>query len=684
MKIRKVMHILTTVLAFVMLLTACAGTVEKPTGESKTSNEEQTPAGPQSLVPKEKIEGSSLYVKKVEDLPDDFILGMDISSVLSEEKSGVKYYDFEGKERDLFEILAENGVTHIRVRIWNDPFTAEGKGYGGGNCDIEAAVTIGRRAAAVGMKTIADFHYSDFWADPAKQMVPKAWKNMDIAAKAQAVYEYTADCLKKLKNAGADVAMVQIGNETNGSICGEKTWFNMADIFAAGSKAVRETLPDALVAVHFANPEKVTNYADYASKLKYYDIDYDVFASSYYPFWHGTLDNLGQVLTNVADTYGKKTMVMETSYAFTDKDTDFSGNTISGSSGITKDYPFTVQGQANCFRNVVDTVVHKAKNGIGVVYWEGAWITVGNTSWEENSRKWEEFGSGWASSYASEYDPQDAGKYYGGSAVDNQAFFDEHGKALESLRVFNLVRYGNEVPARVDAIEDTNLVFDLNGEIILPSKVNAVMTDDSKQEVDVVWNVTEDDVRKMKESGAAKYSYTGAADGREAVLNVSMVEFNFLENYSFETGDLTGWVLTDLKKANELYVEDKATDSLTGNRHMHFWSSGTDSVEFTLEQTPADLPAGSYKFTISIMGGDGGETEIYAYAKIGGEIVKTAPLEITYYNEWHTATIGSIAVGADDVLTVGIYVKCAGAGNGAWGKIDDALLNSEAATPENG
>ena len=209
----------------------------------------------------------------------------------------------------------------------------------------------------------------------------------------------------------------------------------------AGSRAVREVCPQALVAVHFANPENAATTPTMPSKLDYYQVDYDVFASSYYPYWHGTLDNLSAVLTDISRTYGKKVMVMETSYAYTGEDTDFSGNTIGDGSSVTKPYPFTVQGQANAVRSVIDTVA-QIPGGIGVCYWEGAWISVGTESWEENSALWEQYGSGWASSYAAAYDPDDAGKYYGGCAVDNQAFFDPQGHPLESLRVFRLVRAG--------------------------------------------------------------------------------------------------------------------------------------------------------------------------------------------------------------------------------------------------
>ena len=622
----------------------------------------------------------SLYVKKVENLPEDFIFGMDISSVLAEEASGVKYYDFDGNEADLFTVLAENGINYIRVRVWNDPFDAEGHGFGGGNCDINTAVEIGKRATAAGQKLLVDFHYSDFWADPGKQMVPRAWQNMDIDEKKQAVYDYTLSCMQKLKDAGVDVGMVQTGNETNGALCGEKIWMNIAYLMDAGARAVREVYPEALIALHFANPENTDSYRTYAKKMEYYEknglIHYDVFATSYYPYWHGTLENLSAILTEISETYGKKVMVMETSYAYTGADTDFSGNTIGDGGGITKDYPFTVQGQANHLRNLTDTVVNGTPAGIGVVYWEGAWITVGTNSWEENHEKWETYGSGWASSYASVYDPADAGKYYGGSAVDNQALFDASGHPLESLKVFRLMREGQEVPAVPDALEEATVICDLAQPLVLPETVNAVMTDNSRQAVPVTWHLTEEEDARVHASGPAQYTVTGEAGSMEARCFVSMVEYNYMQDYSFEEGN-PAWVITDLKKADQLYIEDKKNDSLTGSKHMHFWSAAQNSVEFTLEQTLTDLPEGRFRFSISLMGGDCGDTDIYAYVKVDGqEVARSEQAPITGYNDWHAATVPAFDHPAGSAVTVGLYVKCQGAGNGAWGKIDDALLNA--------
>lgn len=662
---------LVLVLALVMIACVlCACNESKPKSETD----------PFDITQKEGVTSNSLYVKKVDNLADDFVMGMDASSVISLENSGVKYYDYNGEETDVFKILADNGVNTIRVRVWNNPYDEDGNGYGGGNCDIETAVAIGKRANQYGMNLMIDFHYSDFWADPSKQMVPLAWKGMEIEEKCEALYEFTKSSLERLKEEKIRVSMVQVGNETNGKMCGEKIWFNIALLMQQGCAAIREVYPNALIVLHFANPEKVTNYADYAKKLDYYQIDYDVFASSYYPYWHGTLENLSTVLSNVAETYGKKVMVAETSYAFTDEDTDFYGNTIGAGAGVTKNYPFSVQGQANSVRDVINCMAN-TKNGIGVIYWEGTWISVGGESFEENSALWEQYGSGWASSYSAKYDPSDAGKYYGGCAVDNQAFFDKDGNVLESLKVFALAHTGNVVDNKVDALEDVSIICDLNETLVLPTTVNAIMLDDSKQAIEVTWNITDAKINEMYAGGVQKYDIEGAAGGMTCHCYVSMVEKNFITNYSFEddankTKVPTGWSVTDNKSANELWVEDKVTDSLTGNCHFHFWAEGTDAIDFDLEQTVTGLSSGKYKYSISIMGGDCGETNVYAYVKINGTVVGTEEMEITSYGNWDTVTINNIEYNANDTIVVGIHVECKGSGNGAWGKIDDALLNS--------
>ncbi len=415
-------------------------------------------AGSSGLHENESIKlADDINVEKIEFQNPDFIRGMDVSSVISLENSGVRFKNKNGTTEDLLKILADNGVNYIRVRVWNDPYDSGENGYGGGNSDVQKAAAIGARAAQYGMKLLVDFHYSDFWADPGKQKAPKAWANLSTAQKAVKVGEFTLNSLNEIKNAGANIGMVQIGNETNNGIAGTSSWSDMAVIFNAGSSAVRQFDPNVLVALHFTNPERTDTVKWFADNLNTLNVDYDVFAVSYYPYWHGSLENLTSVLNYVSGTYNKFTMVAETSYAYTLDDFDGHGNTVNyrnNNTGTDLLWSFTPQGQADEVRSVMNAVnnVGNAK-GIGVFYWEGAWITVGDISglsgsaWTDryNSNKalWESFGSGWASSYAAEYDPDDAGEWYGGSAVDNQAFFDSQGIALPSLKVFKNVLTGS-------------------------------------------------------------------------------------------------------------------------------------------------------------------------------------------------------------------------------------------------
>lgn len=125
----------------------------------------------------------SLYIKPIDSLRADMIKGVDMSSLVSLEKSGVKFYNDEGLAQDPIQTLAEKGVNYLRIRLWNNPYNQIGQGYGGGNNDLATAIELGQRATANGMKVLIDFHYSDFWADPAKQQAPKAWQSFSLNQK---------------------------------------------------------------------------------------------------------------------------------------------------------------------------------------------------------------------------------------------------------------------------------------------------------------------------------------------------------------------------------------------------------------------------------------------------------------------------------------------------------------------
>lgn len=636
-----------------LLLAALIPTLSACTGQGKT------------------LKSDTLYVEKIDNLSEDFIMGCDVSTVISLENSGVKYYDYDGKEADLFSVLKESGVNYVRVRVWNDPKDENGNGYGGGNCDIATACEIGRRAAEAGLKLLVDFHYSDFWADPSKQQAPKAWEGMEIEEKSEAVYEYTKSCLKQLNEAGADIGMVQVGNETNGKMCGEKIWMNIYYLMDAGSRAIREMNPDALVAVHFTNPETVDRIQNYASKLKYYELDYDVFALSYYPYWHGSLENLTSVMSEISETYGKKVMVAETSYAYTLEDGDGQGNTIGDVVNYEKHYPISVQGQSREIADVIQAVANVGESGIGVFYWEPAWIPVPGESWEERNPLWEQYGSGWASSYSASYDPDDAGLYYGGCAWENQALFDFDGKPLESLKTFGLVRTGNFVEPVPDAIRDTEMIIRLGEKITLPETVSAIYTDGSEKDIAVEWESA--DLDAMTNGKPSAYTINGTADGMATVCRISMVEANYCDNYSFEDADRSMWIIENVNDiTTQIDYQQKAMDAVTGEYSLHFW--GEKGTCFNASQKITGLAAGKYSLAASIQGGFSGSDDsqnIYVYCIVNGTEY-TASGEITGWVVWSNPKIPEIDIPENADVTIGIHVE---AGEQSWGTIDDILLN---------
>lgn len=376
-----------------------------------------------------------------------FWLGADVSTMISQENSGVTYYDFDGNEADMLSVLKSAGINAIRVRVWNDPYNAEGDCYGAGVCDIDTAVEIGKRAMALDMDVTVDFHYSDFWADPGKQKAPKAWQGMSLEEKTEALYDYTIESLTKLGEAGVKVAMVQVGNETNGAFCGETDWTSICQLLKAGCDAVHDYDESIKRAVHFANPEKKMHLS-FADKLDKNGVEYEIFATSYYSFWHGTLENLVDQLTQVIDKYSKDVIIAETAWAYTYEDGDGQGNVVyeGGKWLDVSAYPISVEGQKQAIKDVLATARSIGDSCLGVFYWEPAWIPVNNltgltgdeydAALAENQYAWEHWGAGWATEAAEEYDSSSIDSW-GGSAWDCLALFDFDGHPLDSLNAFS-------------------------------------------------------------------------------------------------------------------------------------------------------------------------------------------------------------------------------------------------------
>ena len=614
-------------------------------------------------------EESTIFVEPVDGISDDFYRGMDASAVLALENSGVKYYNFDGKEQDVFMTLAQAGVNYIRLRVWNDPYDENGNGYGGGNNDVATAIALGQRATKYGMKVCIDFHYSDFWADPKKQFVPKAWEGMDIEEKSDALYNFTLESLTQLLDAGVDVGMVQIGNEINNGMSGETDVANVRKLLTAGSKAVREAAANSgkeiLVAVHYTNIDDMKKLDTLLTGLQVKEIDYDIVGLSFYPYWHGTIEDLKNAIIHIRDTYGKKVYVAENAYCYTAEDGDGSANSVEGTDDLAEGYSASVQGQANEVRDVCAAASEAGAEG--VFYWEGTWIPVGPAD-ADNSDLWEKYGSGWASSYASGYDPKDAGQYYGGCSWDNQAMFDFTGHPLASLNVFKYLKYGATAPLAVDSIPAVTVACNIGTDPELPDTVSVIYNDRSEAQVPVIWNT--DDVAAIDTENGGNFTVSGTLeDGTEVTAAVTVDRINYVQNPSFEDADTSMWTVNYSGETDPTDYQVKAADAHSGEVAFHFWSGSAD-MDFSIEQSFTDLEPGTYELSAFSQGGDlSDDASMELYAMVDGKEL-TAPFKLTTYADWQNPAIPEIKV-TDGSLTIGVRYKC---NVNSWGTLDDVTL----------
>ena len=545
------------------------------------------------------LKDQKVTIKKVKGMSESSIRGMDISSYLALKKAGVKYYDYEGNETPLLKVLHDNGINYIRIRIWNDPFNADRETYGGGGNDVSTGVEIAKEAAQYDMKVLLDFHYSDFWAEPAVQLVPKAWKKdvNNTEKMCSDVYDFTKESIQKFKDAGANIGMVQVGNEITNGLLGiysnrdkgesfnviwgdKKKSTEVNKYLKAGIKAVREYTPQALVALHLETPN-VWKYKTIMNTWKRDNVDYDVLGSSYYPFWSiaakaNTPKTLKDVQT-LAASYGKMFAVFETSWVNSLNDGDGTPNSI-GDSTSTGAYEVGPQGQVNELTDLYDTVLSQ-DNGLGTFYWEGAWIPVkaGWTNWEYNKQIADQYGTGWASKGALGYFP-DSKMYYkgkaawGGTSWDNQALFDINGYPLQSLKFYkDSVSKGKE---QIIALK----IVDKNGKEVYPTQYVKVEVGKTRKITlpkfsgyypsNKNYQLT---VKGVKEENATQnvvYTRTAAGPAISYNYRVKVTKKNYKLYKNFK------WKKSKTKVYKKTYVAKYRYDHKNGNKYLALYTKG--------------------------------------------------------------------------------------------------------------
>ncbi len=373
-------------------------------------------------------------------LSDDFAYGVDMSEVAELEELGGTFYNENGTKEDPFAIMKNDGANYVRIRLWVNPYTSSGEAYGGGTNDLDTDIMMAKRAQAAGLKIMIDLHYSDFWVDPDTYNAPKSWTSVTSTV----VSEYTTSVMNSFKDAGVTVDAVQVGNEINPGIAGvdagTTTYYNM---LTAGCSAVKSVFSNALCVLHITDiqnedtDEFIDNLCDNVS-------GFDILGLSYYPYWHGTMDNLLEVLNYIA-AKGKQSMILETAYGWTDEGdaNSYSNNQYnSDEEGVEGGFDTSTQGQVDMLSALIDTcsqatTINGVSSCIGVFYWGADWIPVENSTWATKAGQYyNDNGTDYSSS-------SDLSGYSDSSCKEswsNQALFDYDGKASGAAQAYKLIQ----------------------------------------------------------------------------------------------------------------------------------------------------------------------------------------------------------------------------------------------------
>lgn len=363
----------------------------------------------------------------------DFVRGIDSSGLNMVEDLGGKFYS-NGTQIDPLSVMALNGANYSRLRLWVDPYSSDGRPYGGGTNDYATTVLLAKRAINLGYKILLDFHFSDFWADPGSQYKPKAWASLSFSDLKTKVYTYVKETLMNLKAEGIQPEMIQIGNEILAGMLwedgrvgstGHEDFTPLAELLASGIRGVRDVLgsiPKIILHLDKGGDNAQSRWWFDALTATGVSLDFQIIGLTYYPMWNGTMDELLFNLNDISSRYDKDVMIVETAYGWTVVDGDGLGSSFSDADVAVAGYPGTPQGQIDMLNDLEAVMLNVANNrGLGYFYWEPTWTLV--------------TGANWATAAGQEY--------VGDTTVlnnpwDNLTLFDFQGNVLDSVRALNI------------------------------------------------------------------------------------------------------------------------------------------------------------------------------------------------------------------------------------------------------
>lgn len=616
-------------------------------------------------------------------LREDFAYGVDASMVYEVEKNGGVYYNQAGQEQDVFQILNQNGANFLRLRLWNQPSDRYGREYGGGNNTVEVDIELAKRAQAANMNIMIDFHYSDFWADPDKQWIPKDWGSARKEEVPNLLYEFTRDTLQQFKDAGVNVNAVQVGNEINNGLVdqyGKINWSDssssfdyIAELLSAGIKASNEIFPDAYTMIHLANGGNADEFETFFTNLDARGVNYDIIGASFYPYLSGTIENLEKCLNNIVEITNKPVIIAETSWGFTTDYNEYTANQFDESDAETGGYLISEQAQATMIRDLINLLANIPNQmGLGIFYWEPAWLPVEGASWATASGQ----------SYAYHGDDLHRNNYEDGlNSWANQGLFSYSGKALSSIQTYKLIKEGGQnvseetsLRADYDASNPKTVTINLAANETLPSTYPVITDFDAYRDREVIWS--EESISAVANKGT--YTVEGVVDGQFEITMIAYCIENYVVDPGFENqGEsdslVSPWNIRSSTPSGEKVVKlDRKSDTRSGTTDLNWYYASTNFT-FDVYQTINNMPAGTYDLRTYVLTPTQSQFKhdyLIIYIAINGV---TTECDMTdklagWSAGYQEASILNIDIPANATVEIGIKGSAVA---GAWGHNDD-------------
>ena len=568
----------------------------------------------------------------------DYYKGMDISFLQEYLEKGMKTYDLDGTLIDPLKLAKKHGVNAMRLRIWHTP---ENVPESGGYCSLERTIVMAKKIKQEGFDFLLDFHYSDWWADPGKQRKPMAWENLHGTELEEAVYTYTKKVLCALKEAGAMPDMVQIGNEIRSGLLfpdGElPDYVSMVRLVNAGIRAAREIGgKELLIMIHLDQGGRYFYLKDWFDRAFEAGLsDFDVIGLSYYPFWHGTFNDLKETTKKLIQDFKKPIILAETAHAWRKSKNGFIDEAQEKIAG----FAASPLGQ----RMVLDmdnTIMASLpdKMGRGIYYWEPLCIPRGDEG-------------GWA---------------------ENMGILDERGQAMEAIHSFEFVRGDAkpELPAKI--YKPQRLTVQVHQNVQLPEEVKVLYRDGNIQSHKVKW----ENAGAVKADEIGTIFVKGIIDGFDGfdelddewtkpvvqeieVVEKLMSEKNLFADANWDDG-LTQWETSSSEDGVNVQLYPEFEDQFPAPPVNAVRVEGVKNFIFHISQKKKNLASGRYVLKAQYSGTDTTGVEVHLFAeKTKDTNTQSSELfqaVIHPTKEWQESKI-NFSIEEGDTLTAGLTIS---------------------------